>query len=658
MSVLTVGSGQQYATLASAVAASHDGDTIYVAAGTYLNDFAVINTKVSIIAVGGMANFVFDGSVPILNQKAIFVTRTDITLDHIEFSGAAVPDGNGAGIRYEGGKLTINNCYFHNNENGILAAAVAGGTITIDHTEFAANGKGDGYTHNVYVGQIGTLTISNSYIHDAVVGHEIKSRADNTIILNNRIVDGNGTASYSIDLPNGGAVTIQNNLIQQGPNSQNARIISYAAETATPYANSSLLISGNTIINQKISPSVLGLFNNTAIVAQLTGNHFFGLTTTQIAAGPNSQSGTDMLSTLPAIDTSHPWTPSPWDNLLSGGAGNDMIAGSSGRDLIVGGGGNDTFTVANGGGSDSIADFSAGAGAGDVVKLSGSGFASFAALQAAMTQSGADTVLSLGNGTTLTFLGLAPTAFSADDFNFTSVATPTPTVVQPFTLSVSAATTKTITGNSRANLLNGTTGNDRIDGRGGSDTMQGAAGDDTYVVDRSSDKVVEGDDQGIDTVISSAASFTLAANVENLTLSGSRAHTAYGNGLNNVITASARNDTIDAGAGNDILKAGIGACVLTGNTGNDMFVFSKLGAQSRVTDFHTGEDLLDLRPLMDTIGYAGTDPIADGTILLSADGNGGVIVSVDPPNSSVRGVVNLLGVSPDALTVGADILWA
>ena len=126
MSVLTVGSGQQYATLASAIAASHDGDTIYVKAGTYLNDFAIINTKISIIGVGGMAHFVFDGSVPIPNQKAILVTRTDVSLDHIEFSGAAVPDGNGAGIRYEGGNLTITNCYFHNNQDGILAARHCG----------------------------------------------------------------------------------------------------------------------------------------------------------------------------------------------------------------------------------------------------------------------------------------------------------------------------------------------------------------------------------------------------------------------------------------------------------------------------------------------------------------------------------------------------
>ena len=70
--------------------------------------------------------------------------------------------------------------------------------------------------HNIYIGKIASLTITNSYIHDAIVGHEIKSRAAITTIENNRIVDGTGNASYSIDLPNSGIGIIKNNLIQQG----------------------------------------------------------------------------------------------------------------------------------------------------------------------------------------------------------------------------------------------------------------------------------------------------------------------------------------------------------------------------------------------------------------------------------------------------------
>jgi hypothetical protein len=305
MATLTVGQGQQFTTIAAAVAASHDGDTIDVQAGTYTNDFAEITHKITIEGVGGMVHMVASGNIP--NGKAILITDTDVTLNHIEFSGATVADGNGAGIRYQGGNLTIENSYFHDNQDGLLAAPVAGGTITIDHSEFGHNGTGTGQTHNLYVNEIGTLTITNSYFHDAIVGHDIKSRADNTIIENNVIADGlNGTGSYEIDLPNGGAATIQNNVIEKGPLAQNPFMIHYGGETPTPYANSSLSISGNTILDDNHSSSTV-LLNQTSVTASITNNQLFDISSTHINSGPATVSGDTVLTTEPAINTSHPW---------------------------------------------------------------------------------------------------------------------------------------------------------------------------------------------------------------------------------------------------------------------------------------------------------------------------------------------------------------
>lgn len=299
MSILTVGSGQEFASLAAAVAASHDGDVIQVQAGTYTDDFATINTRITIEAVGGTAHFVAASSPP--NGKAILVTNTDVTLSNLEFSGAAVPDGNGAGVRYQGGNLTINNCYFHDNQDGLLSAADPSGSITINNSEFAHNGTGDGFTHNLYVGQIGTLTINDSYFHDAVVGHEIKSRALVNIIQGSTIVDGQtGTASYSIDLPNGGNDTISNDLIEQGPQSQNPAIIHFGGE-GTPYAGSGLSVSNDVILNDLASSSARAVLNQTTITVDISNNQVFGLTSGQIASGPANVSGTTFLATEPPI---------------------------------------------------------------------------------------------------------------------------------------------------------------------------------------------------------------------------------------------------------------------------------------------------------------------------------------------------------------------
>ena len=311
MSSLTVGPGKQYATLAAAIAASNNGDVIQVQAGTYTNDFATINTKITIEGVGGMVNLVATAPPP--NGKAILVTNTDVTLDNIAFSGAKVADGNGAGVRYQTGNLTINDCYFHNNQNGLLADGDAAGSISITNSEFADNGTTSGLTHNIYVGAVGSFSITGSYVTAANTGNEIQSRALVNAITNNRIVDGpTATASYSINLPNGGVDTVSGNTIEQGPHSQNEAIINFGGATAEnggTYAASSLTISGNTILNDEPVAGARAIVNNSTVTVNFSDNSVYGLTASQLAGGTGGVdvSSTTFLTTEPTISDAPPF---------------------------------------------------------------------------------------------------------------------------------------------------------------------------------------------------------------------------------------------------------------------------------------------------------------------------------------------------------------
>jgi hypothetical protein len=301
MATLNVGAGQTYATLSAAVSASRDGDVIAVRAGTYVNDFATITTDITIVGVGGMANFVATVAPP--NGKGILVTQSDVTIQNLSFSGVAVGDGNGAGIRYEGGNLVVMDSYFHDNQMNLLAAnPVPNGTIRIVGSEFDATRSSDSLNHNLYVGAIGSLVVDASYFHDAVDGHQIKSRALSTTITNSRIYDGSGAGSYTIDLPNGGVGVISNNVIEQGPNSDNPFIIAYGEEGGV-YGGSSLLIQGNTVVND-LSGNSAFLYNAAGITGTVSGNSIWGLTAGQMVVGSAAVSGTTFLSTRPTLDTS------------------------------------------------------------------------------------------------------------------------------------------------------------------------------------------------------------------------------------------------------------------------------------------------------------------------------------------------------------------
>jgi beta-glucanase (GH16 family)/Ca2+-binding RTX toxin-like protein len=231
-----------------------------------------------------------------------------------------------------------------------------------------------------------------------------------------------------------------------------------------------------------------------------------------------------------------------------------------------------------------------------------------------------------------------------------------PLLSKLFALPTSANWVSTIRGSSRDDTLNGTAAANRIDGRGGSDTMTGNGGDDTYLVDRSTDVIVESSGGGVDTVQSRASSYTLPGNVENLRLTGSSAQTANGNALGNILTSNNYSSTLNGGDGNDIIIAGSRANVLTGGAGSDIFQFKSVPITAgRITDYKAGTDMLDLRGLFGN--YNGSNPVADGYLSFESDGAGGtrVYFDSDGAGSSLKKLVTTLsGVSPSSLTMQAD----
>ena len=114
-----------------------------------------------------------------------------------------------------------------------------------------------------------------------------------------------------------------------------------------------------------------------------------------------------------------------------------------------------------------------------------------------------------------------------------------------------------LTGNSGANVLTGLAGNDTLNGGAGADTLVGGAGNDTYVVDNAGDVVTENADEGTDTV-QAAVTYTLAANVENLTLTGNGNINGTGNALDNVIIGNSGNNILAGLGGSDTLDGGTG----------------------------------------------------------------------------------------------------
>ncbi|HEX8256239.1 MAG TPA: calcium-binding protein [Allosphingosinicella sp.] len=240
-------------------------------------------------------------------------------------------------------------------------------------------------------------------------------------------------------------------------------------------------------------------------------------------------------------------------DVLSGGAGNDRLFGDEGNDLLNGGA--DLDAMAGGLGNDGYSVDNAG----DRVTEAFDG--------------GIDRVSSSINH-----------ILAANVENLTLVGT-----------------AGSGSGNILANTITGNAGDNKLDGKGGADRLVGGAGNDGYVVDSSGDRVIEAVAGGTDRV-SSSVTHRLAANVENLALTGNEAIDGAGNGDRNGITGNAANNRISGGGGKDVLTGGAGADQFRFDTALD-----PVNNWDDILDFSVTDDVIVLdRTIFTGIGTNGT----------------------------------------------------
>lgn len=240
------------------------------------------------------------------------------------------------------------------------------------------------------------------------------------------------------------------------------------------------------------------------------------------------------------------------DDVLDGGNGDDRILGQDGNDIIRGGRGGDSLD--GGAGSDILLEYASGdvtlsnTPTGGQLKSS-SGTDSFVSMEAVIIQG-----------------GNANDTFDAQNFS----------------------TRVTLKGNAGDDILRGGFDNDLLDGGAGNDvldavlfgidTLIGGAGNDTYRVQGNNEIINEDFLGGVDSV-EAVDSFTLPANVENLTIldlgvagdgtGNGLSNRLTGNSLNNMLVGLGGNDVINGGTGNDVLNGGVGNDAINGEAGGD-----------------------------------------------------------------------------------------
>ena len=278
---------------------------------------------------------------------------------------------------------------------------------------------------------------------------------------------------------------------------------------------------------------------------------------------------------------------------LNGGAGNDTLLGNSGNDVLIGEDGDDWLD--GGIGND---------------KMKGG--------------AGNDTYLVNALGDSIDEEGNLDTNDLVRSSVTINLATLGAGLVENAELI--GATAIHATGNASDNRLTGNSGANKLDGGAGADTLIGGNGADTYTVDDLGDQVTEaagGAAGGIDLVLSSI-DYTLGANVEKLTLTGSADIDGTGNTLNNALIGNNGANILDGGAGND---------TMTGGKGDDTYIVNSAGDVVSETVLNSAGGGVD------TVESSVTFTLATRTNIehLSLTGDGNVSGTGNALNNAITG---------------------
>ncbi len=200
------------------------------------------------------------------NSGPLLKPASNITIENIDVMDA--PDGGKvprAGVVIAGvNNITLRNMRISgfklHSANGVFGASGNSGTLKLENVELADNGGSGAPEHNAYINSSSvdpnfTFHARGVWSHGSFYGHELKSRAQRTIVegsyLAGKRSDGvTQTEAYLLDIPNGGVALVRNNIFVKNysGNNSNGASLTFAVEGASDGRAQELKVEHNTFV--------------------------------------------------------------------------------------------------------------------------------------------------------------------------------------------------------------------------------------------------------------------------------------------------------------------------------------------------------------------------------------------------------------------------
>ena len=440
--VLHVGVGQQFTTIQSAVDAAQNGDTILVAAGTYVEQVTITNKDLTIKGQGDAthvvapttlaANIHDDGSGTPSKNAVIGIDGGHVDISNLKVDGAGLADH----VATTFGAADFDGIYYLNAGGSVDHVTVTGirDPLNLDGS-LSGIQRGNGIVAADRDGVVRPVEISHSTIQDYQKTGIVFSGDGLIADVHDNTVNGNGLqpiiAQNGIQISFGATGTVDHNHVGNlgfGPDSYSASgILVFDSDNVNVTHNDVTMVGDS----QDAGIAFVDADNPTASHNDVTATYAiyqFGDFVHALHQDHNDFNGSAVaVGFYPTLDgQSFVFTGSNGNDDIEGYNGNDVLNGGKGDDFLVGdsanigfgtGTGNDRFVFDKNSGDDVIADFGQTAGDRDHIDLRDYHFKNFAQLLSKISDNGSgDAVIHLTSHDSVTLLGVSTAQLTHNDF--------------------------------------------------------------------------------------------------------------------------------------------------------------------------------------------------------------------------------------------------
>jgi hypothetical protein len=270
-----VGWGRTHGTPSDVCRRVHDGDTVLIDSGEYVDGISQWSTNN--LTIIGLGKVVIRSNGSTSFRSALWeIVSGSVSINGIEFRDHTTIEGNGTGIYITGGRVSLRSCAFTRLQRSIVYAPYGlDAQLDIQHCSFVGGGSENIYPM-IQSGSIRSLDITGSSFQNVGAVPILRSEAWYTTIVACSIDAADTSMRTVIDVPSGSFLQLWGTNIHVNSGGSDREILRYIVGSPAGAPSHGLYVGFNTVVNDGVASAFVNATTDATMGVRIINNLLVG----------------------------------------------------------------------------------------------------------------------------------------------------------------------------------------------------------------------------------------------------------------------------------------------------------------------------------------------------------------------------------------------